>query len=214
MTNLSRRIRALVSRIQSGEGGHVAADVGEVLELWLTSGLLPLPRGLVDRAAMLGRVIGDLARAARPAPTDVPPPIEVAPRPTGVASKSRKVVEVTAPSEPPKAAEPSPPTSSSREPAVEPSELAEAAPSSVIDAAPDAEPRRPSVRRPAAKRGGEKGSSKPAASAAAPAKKAPPTKKSAKPAAQKKKKSAKSSPPKREQASSKRPAARRGKPDE
>ncbi|MCA9609589.1 MAG: hypothetical protein KC619_28520, partial [Myxococcales bacterium] len=110
---MARRIRALISRIRSGEGGHVAADVGEVLELWLTSGLLPLPETLNGRAATLGRIIGDLARAARPAPVDVPPPVEAirpsappppieVPTPAEVAALE---VEPTAP-EPPAAPEP------------------------------------------------------------------------------------------------------------
>ena len=61
MHELRRRIRALVERIQAGEGAHVVADLGETIELWLTSGLLPLPGTLQPRAQKLGGLIGELA---------------------------------------------------------------------------------------------------------------------------------------------------------
>lgn len=76
MTRLRPRIRALIGRLKSGEGGDVLADAGETVELWLTSGLLPIPGRLRPPVHRLGSLIGGVARASRPAPRDVPPPPE------------------------------------------------------------------------------------------------------------------------------------------
>ena len=77
MDELRRRVRALLERVREGEGAHVAADVAETLELWLTSGLLPLPKTLEKHAERLGALLGLLARVARPEheaepPADIP----------------------------------------------------------------------------------------------------------------------------------------------
>ncbi len=76
MDGLTQRVLALVERLRAGEGRHVAADLGETLELWLTSGVLPMPSSIRPRAEALGALIGQVARGARPAPVDVPPPPE------------------------------------------------------------------------------------------------------------------------------------------
>ncbi|MFK7990754.1 MAG: hypothetical protein AB8I08_32335, partial [Sandaracinaceae bacterium] len=74
MPNLASKIHALLERIQAGEGPLVMAELAETLELWLTSGLIPVPEPLQPHVERLGVLLGELARQARPAPADMPSP--------------------------------------------------------------------------------------------------------------------------------------------
>jgi hypothetical protein len=71
---LRNRIRVIVARVRAGEGAHVIADLAETTEHWLKSDSLPRP--LRPPAERIGTAVGDLGRAYRPPPSDMPPPDE------------------------------------------------------------------------------------------------------------------------------------------
>ena len=129
MWELHRRISALVERIRAGEGAHVLADLGETVELWLKSGLVPMPSGLRPRAESLGALVGELARAARPAPVDVPPPAAArgSARPAERRPPVGSVGPSTSPAAPAASAVPERPQARTAEPSVKPEPRAPAA---------------------------------------------------------------------------------------
>ncbi len=71
-----RRLETMIARLRAGEGAHVLADLGESAERWLRSEHPLVPASLRTPLEQMAEVVGDLARALRPAPTDAPPPAE------------------------------------------------------------------------------------------------------------------------------------------
>ena len=95
---IPRPLRTLYRRLQEHEQSHLLADIGETVELWLTSGLLPLPTRLDTRMREIGEWVGERARKTRPPPRDVPAPLYEAPsarRPAEAAEPTPSAVAST-----------------------------------------------------------------------------------------------------------------------
>jgi hypothetical protein len=95
---LRKRIRVMVARVRAGEGADVIADLAETTEHWLKSRTLPRP--LRPPAERIGTAVGDLGRAYRPPPSDMPPPEDQmqAESPTPLSARAHEAARPNGPS--------------------------------------------------------------------------------------------------------------------